>query len=321
MTLRGFENAEHATRFGNEFAGYVRHISRLIDLERLDGITLAYDYDDALSQLDRGYKATRPLTRTNDDRIVGVAMSPAVIRNGVIKSHLVFHAHHVLPLEGGDSPEFRQAIQTVAHECAHVEDLKHRDLCFPGTILQRAYVDGEESTLDSIASPVWEEYAACRLSAVFATDGLTSIYEGSLISILNVARDRANTAIRSYRLHHDIQRVMQEAGEPLAEPLRLAAYFIGHVDGRGETLDGRPQLRAALEASRYAEFFDRTTEALRALWLRRGKWASREEFTPLMNVARDVLTAGGLIFRRRDDGNLSIDIPLTAETLPKPPFL
>jgi hypothetical protein len=102
VSLRGFADAKHAEGFGRVIAYTVGSISRFIDLQRLDGITVAFDYDDALAQLDRGYRATTPLTRTSNDQILGVAMAPAVLREGQVKAHLVFSASFVLPLENED---------------------------------------------------------------------------------------------------------------------------------------------------------------------------------------------------------------------------
>src|SRR5665213_1643615 len=122
---------------GDLIAVTVRSISQYMSLERLDGITVAYDYDEALAQLERGFRPSRPLARTSTDEITGVAMAPAVIRAGVVKAHLVFHAPYVLGLEAEtDSDDFKRALYTVAHECAHVDDLKQRDESFPKTILQ-----------------------------------------------------------------------------------------------------------------------------------------------------------------------------------------
>ena len=208
-------------------------------------VTIAHDYEDALAQLDRGYQATRPLTRTADDQLLGVAMAPAVLRDGVVKAHLVFHAPFVLPLEDEQSEHYRQALYLIAHECGHIEYLKHRDECFPGIILQEQITDYEQALLERIASALWEEYAACRASAILGAEQ-ASVFEESLVSVLSVARDQANAAIRSYRLHSDIDRVLEEAGRPLSKPLRLAAYLFGHLDGTDADLDTVPQARDAL---------------------------------------------------------------------------
>ncbi len=72
-----------------------------MDLCRLDGVTVAIDYDAALAGLDRGMEGLRRLTRSNTEEMQGVAMSPAVMRDGNERTHLVFNAEMLVPL----SPE------------------------------------------------------------------------------------------------------------------------------------------------------------------------------------------------------------------------
>ncbi|QFI70519.1 hypothetical protein [Sinorhizobium alkalisoli] len=75
---------------------YVRELSRYINLERLDGITIAVDYNEALLDLDRGCETDHRLTPSSE-LVEGVAMAPSVIRDGVLKSHLVLNAAYIFP--------------------------------------------------------------------------------------------------------------------------------------------------------------------------------------------------------------------------------
>lgn len=316
VTARGFPDTDTATRFANSIANAVRAISCYIDLSALDGITVAYDYDAALADLDRGYAATRPLTRTADDRVLGVAMAPAVLRDGAVKGHLVFHAPFVLPIEDETDEHFNQALYLIAHECAHIEDLKFRDEQFPSTILQQQIQDPEERIFTSVTEAVWEEYAACRISAAFG-DEQAPVFEECLVGALNAARDEANAAIRDYRLHGDVDRVLEQAGRPLCEPLRHAAYLLGHLDGRQEDWNTVPQARDRLAESAYAPHIARLAEALQTLWSTRDEWESREVFIPLKEIARAVLADGGMIVIRRSNDQAYVDIPFTPDTMPE----
>lgn len=69
-------------------------------------MTVAFDYDEALAELDRGYETTYQLTATKGVAI-GVAMAPTVIRDGVIKTHLVLNANYALSIleEPGEEGE------------------------------------------------------------------------------------------------------------------------------------------------------------------------------------------------------------------------
>lgn len=135
FSMRAFATAEDANRIANKLASYIRLISRCIDLSRLDGVTVAYDYDAALAELDRGVEGLRTLTRSNDDQLVGVGMAPAVIRDGVVKVHIVLNGPYVEGIEKDDSgkpcEEFSSALYLLAHECAHVQVATDKDRAFP----------------------------------------------------------------------------------------------------------------------------------------------------------------------------------------------
>ena len=95
-------------------------LGSVFDLSHLDGVTVAYDYTQALLDLDRGYTTSHPLT-PSEGHAIGVAMTPSVIRDGVIKSHVPLSAPYIAPIADGDHPHFQHALHLLAHECAHVE--------------------------------------------------------------------------------------------------------------------------------------------------------------------------------------------------------
>lgn len=308
----GFKSEEHATRFANLLAELVRTISCVIDLERLDGITVADDYDRALRELDRGYESSRPLTRSDDDRIVGVAMAPAVLRGDVVKARLIFYAPLLRPIEHAEqhSPEARLAIYVVAHECAHVEGVKHLDLCFPGQMLRRRIPHFDDAIFQQVSEVMWDEYAACRTSALLGGELQTASYVNGLVSVLHGARDRSDSAIRAYRWHGDLDRLVAEAGLHICQPLKLFAYLLGNLDGlRATVAEAALRAQEAIAGGPYAEPFERATEILRHLWDQRGQWTSAAQFDPLRQIARDVLDDAGLVFQRLPDGQVWLDVP------------
>ncbi len=73
---------------------YVNFFSRLYPLHDLDGITYARDYANTLATLDRGFETETTLTATSDSVALGVAMAPAVKRDGKLKTHVVISAIH-----------------------------------------------------------------------------------------------------------------------------------------------------------------------------------------------------------------------------------
>lgn len=313
-----FENEEQAQRFAGHLQALLQILGSYINLERLDGVTTSDDYDAALRLVDRGFTPSRPLTRSNDERITGVAMSPAVRRGGVIKAHLVFATWGIRALMDSDhSDAFDDAIYTIAHECGHVEDLKIRDEAFPELILSPKFVRYDEAAVGPAADTIWEEYAACRTSARFAKLRQVSHYETGLRSTLEGARDRSNAAIRAYRLHGDLNRGVSEAGKHICEPLRMFAYLLGTLDGHEESIEeAAPAAVSAIAGSPYGPLFDRQRKVLRDLWTYRGRWRSFADFDPLRNIVRDALQDGGVVLTVLSAGQVHVAFPFLPGTIP-----
>lgn len=308
FTMRAFAREEDASRIANKLAQYIALISTSINLERLDGVTVAYDYDCALAELDRGVQGLRTLARSNDDQLIGVAMSPAVLRDGNVKVHLVFNGAYI---EAIDTPrvddaaeittDLQEAIYLIAHECAHVQVTTEKDQAFPGTILQKPCSSYEEQIFIQISEACWEEYAACRLSAPFGAGQLAN-YEEGLRGVLSVARQKAAAARDAFWTHRDLNRIVGELGAPLAAPLRLAAYAFGHIDGCSADAEISDETLQAIELTGYTVAVDELVAKLRKLWDERSEWMFLGEFDVLADVARDLFYEEGLLITPDGEG-------------------
>ena len=296
-------------------AAVIRAVSRVICLERLDGVTIAVDYEEALACLDRGYEGARLPVATRSSEIAGVAMSVKVRRGGVVKAHLVFDAAAIAPILEAEHPLFAQALSLVAHECGHVADLKRMDEAFPGLLLQRQYLGSYEALVAPLGEVAWEEYAACRASALFAREETGRYVEG-LLSVLPVALGRAEAAIRAYRLHGDLGRVLLEAGNPLCEPLRMASYLLGHLHGSDWDMDQAPAAREAIAGSPYASLIDRLGSELRRLWETIPEWLAPSVFLPLQALFVAALQLGRIEVHHLPDGSCRVNTPFSPRTMP-----
>lgn len=161
FAARMFPDEEYAKEAIYKLHSVLSVISQSIDLTNLDGVTVAFDYDEALADLDRGYETTYKLTATKDVAI-GVAMAPRVIRDGAIKTHLVLNANYALSIleEPGEETEFFwQSLHLVAHECAHVEVTSAFDTSFPGFLLKKAHSNILDNMRWQVILAAWDEYA------------------------------------------------------------------------------------------------------------------------------------------------------------------
>jgi hypothetical protein len=314
VSVKGFEQAE-AIRLGESIGAAAREFSRFIDLEALDGITIAADYPAALRELDRGFEATSQLTPTTENGL-GIAMTPTVLRGGIVKAHMVFHGGVAFQLvQQEDVDGQAHAFYTVAHECGHVELTKVFDKAFPGRLLKHRHTDYEESFVAEAARGCWDEYAASRLSGPFGEKQLP-LYEETFVTVLQNARERGNAAIRAFRLHADLMRLLAEVGPIYRQVLTFGSYLLGHLAGRSESLSSAKSVEAALDGHWYAPHFLKLSAELEKLWSRYGEWSSFDEFAPIGAIAKNVMREAGVDIQRESDGRIRVNVPFTPETIP-----
>ncbi len=171
VSVQGFANHDAAVALGEAVGECVMTLGSFMDLSTLSGVTIGINYDAALASVDQGMEGLRPLGRTNTEEMQGVAKTCQVIRNGEVKSHLVFNAAMLVSLIAGEETtrEHRQtAIGIIAHECAHVEVSARMEALVPDARFGAHIADFERAVLFQLAEIAWAEYAVCRLSSRFA---------------------------------------------------------------------------------------------------------------------------------------------------------
>src|SRR5579872_59655 len=82
VDLSDFATEERARAVGQGVYSALHAFGKLLNLKRLHQVIVAFDYEGALANLDRGASVARPLQKTNDAIAEGVAMTPKVIREG-----------------------------------------------------------------------------------------------------------------------------------------------------------------------------------------------------------------------------------------------
>jgi hypothetical protein len=305
-----------AKQFGRSVLEAVSVFGSFMDLSRLEGITVAIDYDAALAEVDRGMDGLRPLSRSDSTEMQGVAMAAAVMRDGEVRTHLIFDAAMLVPFVHPEATQDEKAdsLAIIAHECAHVGITARKEAAIPDARLGTRIEGFERAITFQVAEICWDEYAACRISAPFAPRQQATHAE-TLQGVLALARPEANSAIRAYRLHRDTGRLLDESVPPLIQPIKVAAYLLGAMDGAGTSWADLRDTRQAMEDAGYDDLVDRLHETLRQLWETQEAWEpTLDVFEPLQAFAKDVLKSGGLILRSSSDGSCHVDVPFLPGT-------
>lgn len=314
VSARAFGSEDRAQQLGSLIGTCVRELSRQFELSRLDGVTVAHDYAQALLDLDRGYETTFQLT-ASDTHVVGIAMTPSVIRDGTLKSHVVLNAAYMAALEDFKHVDFGFVLHTIAHECAHVEITHKFDTAFPGFLLRTAHADARIGYRWQIILACWDEYAATMLSAGFGTEP-TEGYEDTFLKSLRDTSQQANEHIKAYRIHGSIDQILGEVYRGYGDLMKFTAYHLGNLRGLGRQLSEMPRTTEALRGHWFAPYFTRLDDALKDISKDYGTWTDKAAFEVVGDLADELLAQGGVHYKRRPDGRLGIDIPFTAETMP-----
>lgn len=321
VDLRGFATKEQAEVVGAQVNGFVQMCGRFLDLRRLKQVIVAWNYDETLAGLERGTSVNRPLKATRDALGVGIAMAPAILDEGEARSVMVFNALHMSVFAEPDGPGLEELknemIYTIVHECAHVHDLEMREKCLPGVVL-KLRLGPRDGLLYGLIDPCWDEYIACRLSAPFAKESTLRGYEEVFCKSLAGARAKADAAIRQYRMHRDMERLLDEGAGTYRRLLTYGAYLIGHVDGLARELnDAAPEATKIIDQNNwFMPFFERLKAELQAMQSNYGAWEGMAVYEPLKQLAYELLRENGIDIQARPDGGAYISVPFRDGTIP-----
>lgn len=313
-SARNYAREEDACAIGSNVLRLINIFGLHINLETLDGVTLAYDYREALRELDRGFETSSELSASKEWGI-GIAMAPAVLREGVLKSHILFNAVFLEGLmEDPESAACQEAVHTIAHECAHVEINAIKDRQFPGMILRYRADTWYEALRLEVIEASWDEYAACRISAGFGKDPSEN-YKDVFLNILGEAGPNVREAILKCRHDTDYDALMIEAQRNIGNLVKYASYVMGTADGLGQ--DIKTELREisdALDGHWCSPFFQRLRDAHRILWERYGQWESLTEFETIADIWLEMLADRGVEVTLQKDGRMYVNITFRADT-------
>ncbi len=207
ITLIGFASEELANQLAAILRAHLSIFGRILDLSGLAQVYVSYDYRSTLATLERGFETNRPLSPTEDEVAVGIAMAPAVVREGKVKSVIVLSAPHFASLlQSQETPENVSELEqlrdlvvhTLGHECGHVHDRELQARCFPEVLLKQSWSPAQEALVGT-AFACWEEYIASRLSAPWGNEQTVPGFEDAFCSRLESAWATMVRSIRHYR--------------------------------------------------------------------------------------------------------------------------
>ena len=258
VSLKGFNDENLARSVGDSLLSCFNKLNKLIDISRLELISVGYSDDDYISLLSEFRKG---LNRTNDSTAVGAGMT--VVSNPTdLRFRIFFSGVGICGLikkhYDNDESLIDGALHTIAHEFIHV---------YVGTELYTNYSEllttvtpqniHQELKWKTILS-CWDEYRVCSLCATFGEDP-TENYESILKNTLhsfeeNVAQakiDRPDWGILLTRVYSEISSL-----------LKYSSYYLGTCIGFEIDYTDTDLYKDVITKSWFCEYFDRLANVL-----------------------------------------------------------
>lgn len=315
LSFLGCANEEEAQNIAEAVRAIIAPASRILPLHRLDGITFAADYVEGLASVDRGVPGAEA-PKTVDEAIGhGVAMTVAVMREGVSKSRIVLAGGIGPALADEDHPAAAWALHIMVHQLMNVAMSHWFDDAFPGVLLT-PHDDPYEMRLYAHVHASVEGYIASRFSAGFATDDIVDAYRELLIASLAHANSTIIPARLAYRVHGDMDAFLRIAYPAAAQVLQFAAKLVGHCDGLEiSARDAEGSLQAALEEHGFGDWLKTLQEDFQAIWERRGRWQSLDELYVINRQFERLLWQFGIFPWLPENGDPRVEIPLATDAI------
>ena len=258
VSLKGFNDENLARSVGDSLLSCFNKLNKVIDISRLELISVGYSDDDYISLLSEFRKG---LNRTNDSTAVGAGMT--VVSNPTdLRFRIFFSGVGICGLikkhYDNDESLIDGALHTIAHEFIHV---------YVGTELYTNYSEllttvtpqniHQELKWKTILS-CWDEYRVCSLCATFGEDP-TENYESILKNTLhsfeeNVAQakiDRSDWGILLTRVYSEISSL-----------LKYSSYYLGTCIGFEIDYTDTDLYKDVITKSWFCEYFDRLANVL-----------------------------------------------------------
>ncbi len=316
LSLMGFPSQEAAEVFIPLMTEAIMDCGRFLDLERLAGVTVGFDFKAALESVELGYESRLATQYTNNGDVVAVAKAMNVLRDGKVMSHVVYNANLIYAMTDPDDEYHLDALHIIAHEFGHVAELKWRDEAMPGILLQKMEGDWVDATMLNTGIAAWEEYAACRLTGnIGDREALKKRYAEEFVRSASHSLERAQQRIKDYRVHGEIDRLLMEAGEPIAMPFKMAGYLLGHLDAIEDTSE-LEDICPGFSRTHLAKMIPKLREILRTIWDEMEPRKGISIFIPLKDLIISAYGEAGIQFSLQEAGGYYIDVPFSAATLP-----
>ena len=295
LSLVGCGDEEASHRIGDQVRAVVQALSLAMPLDRLDGVTVGYDYPALLRSVDHGYDGAPQVETVSPEIGVGIAHMVTVMRASVVKGRIVLSGTVADALVHEDPGVAAWGVHVLVKQLARVVMVRMVDEALPGHVLH-SVESGIEGWLFAPVDGVSDAYVASWMAAGFGdarenAEGLRSALAESVERMTSVSAKARNVYVED----SDMEALLGAVLPFVRQVLSSAADLLGHCACTGESPhDESGTLDEALDGAGLVRWLDVYGEHLARFHRRLGRWESFDEFLAFNIHAERVLWSAGL---------------------------
>ena len=310
LSLIGCGDAENVQELSNAIQGIVTSLAQALPLHRLDGITVAADYREAVVTLDRGYEGASPAETAPEEIGQGIARTITVKRDGAWKQRVIVDAGPAFALLSDESGDVEWGLYILVRQLAEVAISEMIERHLPD-VWMKPINDPLHGFLYPSVHPAIFGYLGSHISAGFGDPPHhTDVKRDLLITALGEMRSAGLAARLDYRYHGDMDRLLGVVMPRISYVLQFAADLLGHCAASGaDPFDADGELAAALSEAGLQHWFPIYRDRLERLRMRMGLWESFDEFLALDVHVERLMWQLGMLPWEGSEG-MRVEVPL-----------
>jgi len=248
-------------------------------LDRLEGVSVVESLTGALAAFDAGYPSDHAAAMR--DTVLGRMIT--TLRGDRVQGHIFFPIDAALQLVGKDAPHYRMCAYMFIHECTHVQELDTRARSWTNDELLNPPLAQPIALTHQI---VWNEYAACRLSAFSGLERIEDFREMLRQGVEALQSSRSEPRASFAPTQEGRTRALGQALDLSLPVLQAYAYLLGHCRGAKLSFaDSIPEnFDTLISELPVSDAFSALEKELDALWDGRDHWPGYDAFIPLVRA-------------------------------------
>jgi hypothetical protein len=312
-----FGDDELAKRIANVLSPLIGRLSAALPLNRLDGITIAVDYWEALRRLDRGL-GLPPIHVEGPSDVGIIGSAHVVVRDGEAKGRVILSVLTADYLLRDDEVAVGLALQVVVHQLAVVAMMELIERAVPNGLLSAVIEDRFQAGLFQQVADALSGYVGARISGPFGEgETLGAYYRTNLSNALAHMKAVSAQERAAFRDYSNADQLLAVVMPTVGPALYHAAVLIGHCEATDEPIaDAEGNLTAILSELNLSYWLADYGMHLEAFWGRLGGWDSLEEFLAFNRHVERLLWAVA-IFPWESPEGVRVDVLLLPEVDPQ----